>query len=84
LALFSQAVARPLSGPDLPRLSLKPITQSFHWPVGKQTFDNGQKRYAAATLWGTHVNTKWGCLPVRRTNGPDLGCDPLAPEMCSW
>ena len=25
-----------------------------------QTFTNGSTRYAGATLWGTHVNNKWG------------------------
>jgi hypothetical protein len=35
----------------------------------QQTFDNGQKRYAAATLWGTHVNTKWGVY----RSGPNSG-----------
>lgn len=35
----------------------------------QQTFDNGQKRYAGATLWGTHVNTKWGVY----RSGPNSG-----------
>lgn len=35
----------------------------------QQTFGNGQKRYAGATLWGTHVNTKWGVY----RSGPNSG-----------
>lgn len=35
----------------------------------QQTFSNGQQRYAGATLWGTHVNTKWGVY----RSGPNSG-----------
>lgn len=40
------------------------------WRNGEQqTFTNGQKRFPGATLWGTHVNTKWGVY----RSGPNSG-----------
>jgi hypothetical protein len=32
----------------------------FYYDNKQQTLSNGQLRYPGATLWGTHVNTKWG------------------------
>jgi hypothetical protein len=35
----------------------------------QQIFSNGQTRYPGATLWGTHVNTKWGIYRSGGNNG---------------
>jgi hypothetical protein len=35
----------------------------------QQKLSNGQNRYPGATLWGTHINTKWGIYRSGGNNG---------------
>ena len=41
----------------------------FYFNGKQQTFSNGQTRYPGATLWGDHVNHKWGVY----RSGPNSG-----------
>jgi len=41
----------------------------FYYNGAQQSFTNGQARYPGPTLWGTHVNTKWGIYRSGGNNG---------------
>jgi len=41
----------------------------FWYNGARQTFSNGQQTFPGATLWGSHVNTKWGIYRSGPNNG---------------
>ncbi|GAB3899458.1 heparin lyase I family protein [Kibdelosporangium lantanae] len=44
----------------------------FWWNGVQQKFSNGQTRYPGATLWGSHINHKWGVYRSGSNSGTSV------------